>query len=344
MYTVMVIDDKEVFRRKIKRMGYFQDNSDKFEIRFEAQNGLEALDTLRSNRVDVVLTDIRMPFIDGIELLKIISAESLCKCVILLSEFAEFSYAKAGILGGAFDYLLKPIDDDMIKETFDRAYNYLATINGSDTTEARRLESLAEFILSGDQINALAYANYIESRLKVEDEHYLILAGDTLRQLVGFILQKSPHLKDYVNFGSLCVLDTVDGAPNNIVSPYAKRILDIAGAIDPFIVRTKNDLVARMCHMVLECGGVRGLGDIAGSLYVNPKHLGAMMKKETEKSFVEYSTFVRMARARLLLSEPSAKVYEVARALGYDDVDYFSRVFKKETGETPSAYRERGAL
>jgi len=54
MYSVLVVDDKEVFRRKIKRMLYFRNNP-YFEILYEAQNGLEALEILENNHVDVVL-------------------------------------------------------------------------------------------------------------------------------------------------------------------------------------------------------------------------------------------------------------------------------------------------
>lgn len=344
MYTVLVIDDKEVFRRKIKRMSYFQDNREKFVIRYEAQNGLEALEILRNNCVDVALTDIRMPFIDGIELLKCVNTESLCKCVILLSEFAEFHYAKAGILNGAFDYVLKPIDDEKIKETFDRAYNYLTTINGMVNAETQRIESLAKFILDGDRINALAYASHIEagfqSRAAIAEER-IVQANDALAQLSRYLLQKRSYLQHYVPFEELCCIDAKETASDKFVSAFSARVLAIIDAIEPFSVRSKNELIGTTCRTVLEkLDNKVSLHDIANSLYVNPKYLGALFKKETGRSFVEYVTFVRMERAKMLLRDQTLKVYEVAVLLGYNDVDYFSKVFKKQTSESPSIYRE----
>lgn len=344
MYSVLVIDDKEVFRRKIKRMNYFQDNSDKFVIRHEAQNGLEALKILRNNYVNVVLTDIRMPFIDGIELLKYINTELLCKCVILLSEFAEFDYAKAGILNGAFDYVLKPIDDEKIKETFDRAYNYLTTINGMVNTEVRRIESLAKFILDNDRINALAYAKHIEAGFQSHAaivEELIGQVNDALAHLSRYILQKRPYLQHYVPFTELCCIDAKEMASDEYASAFSTCVLAIIDAIEPFSARSENELVCTTCRIVLERFDNKvSLQDIADSLFVNPKYLGALFKKETGRSFVEYVTFVRMERAKMLLLDHTLKIYEVAVLLGYNDMDYFSKVFKKQTSISPSMYRE----
>ncbi|MDR1604157.1 MAG: helix-turn-helix domain-containing protein [Gracilibacteraceae bacterium] len=330
MYSVLVIDDKEVFRRKVKRLSYFQDNKDKFEIRFEAQNGLEAIEILRANSVDVTLTDIRMPFIDGIELLKCVNAEGLCKCVILLSEFAEFHYAKAGILNGAFDYVLKPIDDEKIKETFDRVYNYLTTINSIVTAEAQRIETLARLILDCDRPNALAYANHFAAGFQshaLSPSELIVHSDDVMAQLNGHILRKRPYLSYYAPLADISRIDIGDAAADKFAARFSARVM-----------------VQSTCLAVLGKPESKiSLTDIAGRLFVNSKYLGTLFKKETGRSFVEYVTFVRMERAKTLLRDRNLKIYEIAIRLGYDDVDYFSRVFKKQTAETPSKYRENCA-
>ena len=70
MYKVLLADDIELFRRKIKRFPCWKGNGHAFEIVYEASNGLEALEMLKKHAVDVLLTDIRMPLINGIDLLK----------------------------------------------------------------------------------------------------------------------------------------------------------------------------------------------------------------------------------------------------------------------------------
>ena len=70
MYKVLLADDIEPFRRKIKRFPCWKAKGHAFEIVYEASNGLEALEMLKKHAVDVLLTDIRMPLINGIDLLK----------------------------------------------------------------------------------------------------------------------------------------------------------------------------------------------------------------------------------------------------------------------------------
>ena len=60
MINILIADDKEVFRRKIKRLDYFKTHNDQMQISFEAQNGEEALDIIKNSKVDIIITDIRM--------------------------------------------------------------------------------------------------------------------------------------------------------------------------------------------------------------------------------------------------------------------------------------------
>ena len=64
------------------------------------------------------------------------------------------------------------------------------------------------------------------------------------------------------------------------------------------------------------------------------------MKKETGIYFTEYVNLVKIERAKRLLDNPSFRIAEIAYELGYSDVDYFAKVFKKLTAQTPKKYRE----
>ncbi len=86
------------------------------------------------------------------------------------------------------------------------------------------------------------------------------------------------------------------------------------------------------------------LGDVAGHVHVNTSYLSRIIKKVTGKNFVDILLQARIAKARELLQDNSLKVYEVAEGVGIPETKYFSSVFKKETGLTPTEYRNSLSL
>jgi two-component system response regulator YesN len=82
------------------------------------------------------------------------------------------------------------------------------------------------------------------------------------------------------------------------------------------------------------------LEDAAEELQVSPGYLSRLMKRETGFSFVEYVNRVRVKKAVMLMTDPSAKVYEVAERVGYRSQHYFCRAFKKVTGSSPTDRRK----
>jgi len=84
------------------------------------------------------------------------------------------------------------------------------------------------------------------------------------------------------------------------------------------------------------------LSYVANIVSVSPGYLSILFRKETNETFVEYLTRVRMEKAKEFLKTSNLKAYEVAYKVGYTDPHYFSICFKKYTGITPSEYKESG--
>ena len=142
MFNVLLVDDMDIVRLELKRLSLWGEKSG-FVIAGEARNGHEALLTLEKNKFDMVITDIRMPKIDGIELLKNIVEKSMCHCVVLLSDFSEFSYARQGIILGAFDYMSKPICETEVEKMLERAKQFIEQ-RQQDAEHVRALEQALE--------------------------------------------------------------------------------------------------------------------------------------------------------------------------------------------------------
>lgn len=83
------------------------------------------------------------------------------------------------------------------------------------------------------------------------------------------------------------------------------------------------------------------LEEVSKYVDISPYYFSKLFKEETDQTFVEYLTSLRVEKAKEMLGSPSASIKEVCMAVGYSDPNYFSRIFKKVTGKTPTEYRDR---
>ncbi|WNQ10158.1 response regulator [Paenibacillus aurantius] len=95
-----------------------------------------------------------------------------------------------------------------------------------------------------------------------------------------------------------------------------------------------------MAYIEENLGGDVRLQQVAKHVHLNPSHLSEVFKKETGQTFGDFVTGQKIRRAMEILAVSPAKISEVAGIVGYEDVKYFSQLFKKYTGQTPSEYRE----
>ena len=83
------------------------------------------------------------------------------------------------------------------------------------------------------------------------------------------------------------------------------------------------------------------LDDVSREVDISPYYFSKLFKQETGKNFIEYLTEIRLKNARELLQDSRLSIKEICAQSGYSDPNYFSRIFKKYEGVTPSEFRER---
>lgn len=111
-YKVLLVDDEKLTTMSIEKQIRVENCG--FEVAGTAANGEEALRILEETGADIVLADIRMPRMDGIEFMNRIQEKGIETKVIVLSAYRDFEYAKQALCFGAKDYLLKPLSKERL--------------------------------------------------------------------------------------------------------------------------------------------------------------------------------------------------------------------------------------
>lgn len=117
MYNVLVADDEPRHRRGVSDM--VKQLRPEYRI-FMVKDGLEALRIIEENRIDIILTDIRMPNMDGLTLIEHMESRRERVKIVILSVYGNFEYARQAVKLGAFDYLLKPLALGDLSEILDK--------------------------------------------------------------------------------------------------------------------------------------------------------------------------------------------------------------------------------
>lgn len=118
MIKVLLVDDEPIIVRGLKKLISW-DSLD-CEIIGEAYDGEEALEFIRENKPDIVITDLLMPVMDGMELVKNVYEDGLSAKIIILSGHGEFELARNALKYGVFEYLLKPVTKEQLAETISK--------------------------------------------------------------------------------------------------------------------------------------------------------------------------------------------------------------------------------
>ncbi|MDE7015393.1 MAG: response regulator, partial [Kineothrix sp.] len=114
MYRILFVDDEALIREAVSDNVNWEQYG--YELAGSCENGKEALEFIEKNPVDVVLTDICMPYLDGMELSEKLSENYPSVKIIILSGYDDFDYAKKAIRYGVKEYLLKPITAEEMGE------------------------------------------------------------------------------------------------------------------------------------------------------------------------------------------------------------------------------------
>lgn len=357
MYTVLIIDDEPWSREIIKALGSWQ--SLKLQVIGEAEDGTEGIRMIRELQPNIVVTDMRMPGLEGVELLKTMKEEFPSLKVIVMSGYNDFVYLKQAIRSRAIEYLLKPINQEELNTSLAQC---VIEIEGENKKESNLTEALG--IFSEDFI----FEKYLAYRQQVL-EYFLVLNKpavlNTFERFEKFLEGMIPNIKDeniiikivrdYIFTLQELMADKDMDFINKLnkenaidetfiayksISEAIRYISRIYGnAIDSMEKSKKNrnklNIKEVENHIVQYYKEPISLDTIAHHFFISKEHLSRIFKVYTGGNISEYIIRIRMEKAKALILEDKVAIKHVAQMTGYNDIAYFYRVFKKHFGVTP---------
>ncbi len=156
MYSILVADDEKIGRKGVHFL--LNQMEQDFDI-IEAKNGKEALQYIQNHPLDILLTDIKMPFLDGIGLIKEALKVQPQLRVAIFSGYSDFEYAKTAMSLGVLEYILKPVNPEEFKATMVKMTKSVdelkATAKKEDQTEHLIKEHVLYNLVNGNSRKAL---------------------------------------------------------------------------------------------------------------------------------------------------------------------------------------------
>ncbi len=150
MKTVLIVEDEKMIRQGIRTM--IQRSDVPVEVIMECANGEMALDILRSQKVDVMFTDIRMPKMTGVELVQRMQELSEKPLIVAVSGYADFSYAVEMLRLGAREYLLKPVEREKLWDILRKLEQEISENRESSRTSKRLGRQQLKYLMLNEQI------------------------------------------------------------------------------------------------------------------------------------------------------------------------------------------------
>lgn len=357
-YKVLIVDDELLIREGLRRhIGW---ESLGMEVLDVADSGETALTIAERTPPDILITDICMRGKNGFDLIEDLLELGMAPQAILISSYNDFSYAQRAVrLDVVREYILKPVDTDHLTEILTRLRQELDMKHVADVPflpqripldtyrrflcELRRSgfdrHRMVRYIKAGEQEGALALWQMAESQ---------ILAGHEQEEIVKRFC--SSLLMTLISEGALT--DTIDGedpvSTLDLCKSASQMLLHIHRVIEEqcgvwqrYSHDSQSKLIAT-CLEIIEkrfCDPRFNLIALAAALDVTPNYLSMRFKAEMGVGFMKYLLDKQVEKAKLLLADPSLKVYQIAEQVGFQDEKYFSRQFKKMTGMTPKEWR-----
>lgn len=389
MYNILIVDDEPIVKIALRSILPWEEYG--FFICGTAGNGLEALSLIEKQHPDVIITDLKMPGMDGLELIRTLKEKNYPGEILVLSNYEDFDSVRSALLLGAADYLLKiKIQADTLLACLNKTTEKLQKKAGekSPVPEETISENRNRLLLSffqGDSSLASFIQENRETKLGFMEKSCAIcyvtfekflsndafsISANLLRNMILDAVQGAlqPYILVLNDYSALVVFSQRELTVSQIkVEQLVKKLYNRFTMYQSFAPdmpyqenlknyeearkiyqsfhqnegHYKNDVAKTIAYIEENYMHRLTLASISSNVNLSSSYLCRVFKSEVGISITSYLNNLRIRKAATLIKEQALSLKEISAMVGIDDQLYFSRLFKKCMGISPSEYGKK---
>lgn len=389
MYNILIVDDEPIVKIALRSILPWEEYG--FFICGTAGNGLEALSLVEKQHPDVIITDLKMPGMDGLELIRTLKEKNYPGEILVLSNYEDFDSVRSALLLGAADYLLKikiqadtllaclnktteklqkkageksPVPEEIISENrnrlllsfFQRDSSLASFIRENRETELGFMEKSCaicyvtfEKFLSNDafSISANLLRDMILDAVQGALQPYILVLNDysalvvfSQKELTVSQIKVEQLVKKLYNRFTMYQSFAPDMPYQENLKNY-EEARKIYQSFHQNEGHYKNDVAKTITYIEENYMHRLTLASISANVNLSSSYLCRVFKSEVGTSITSYLNNLRIRKAATLIKEQDLSLKEISAMVGIDDQLYFSRLFKKCMGISPSEYGKK---
>lgn len=340
---LLLVDDEDIEREALR--SFAGRTASFFDIR-EASNGLEALETAAVYKPDLIIMDIRMPGMNGLEVAASIRAFDKRARIIFLTAFGDLDYARSAFKVAADDFLLKPVSEKVFIQSVQKAVEALRDAGGTGGLALEDLEN---------------YKNRLFTLIKKAEQ-------ERIPELVKDMFRTHPYLEqDLAQFRSAAIWiiyhlnSELDSELNRSlcntsqygdmlkharsVDEAAEILVQVLSSCAEDVIEAKDDPYFNAMRTAIQymqkniCNPIT-LDEVSDEAGFSRCHFSRIFHSRTGSTFSEYLCEMRIEKAKEMLKDIHMPMKQLCQLSGFSNPAYFAGVFRKKVGVTPSEYRK----
>lgn len=336
MYKILLVDDEYLVRETLKTILRRQNN---IEIIDEAASGKSAMEKFNSINPDMVIVDITVPGMNVIDFVKYMKRTNRKNIILLLKDYGDPDIVSEALTAGANESIMKPTRPD----------DFVAIVQKylPDKDEVMPIEltlgTLMEYVYNENYKKAVEQLKvvarevlllYRHDRKGFQETAEYVLAG--LQEISRRKQLSIARTLNWYERAKMINFFNMESELSSILEEIFKEIGDTTRFVhDKKLIQSVLNYIEKNYQ-----DGVT-LEEAAEHVHISPFYLSKLFKKELKINFISYVMERKIEKAKDLLENTDMPVLNIAMELNYKEANYFSKVFKKVTGMTPSAYRKK---